>query len=1594
MALVQRQGATQRLVAYVVPGKDAKGEPEAIDLGALRQSLAARLPDYMVPAAFVVLEALPLTPNGKLDRKALPAFEGLGLAAGYAPPTRPEEVLLCDLTAELLGLERVGLADNFFHLGGDSISSIRLVSRARERGLLITPRDVFLHPVLGDLARVAHSEPEGPLPVISGIAEGPLPAPPVICWLLAQTGPWKGFNQAVLLQAPTRLDETALVTALQALLDHHDALRLRVIQEGGLVIPAAGSVCASTCLRRLSLTGLEVAGRQEALRRAFEEGMSRLDPGAGILLQAVWAEAEPDEPGRLLLVIHHLAVDGVSWRILGSDLAAAYAAAISGQAPILPTKTTSFRHWAERLVTAAPQRRHELPFWQAMASRAVPALVTGTLDPARDTAGSAGHIERALSVETTVALLTTVPTAFHARINDVLLTALVLAIGAWRRARGDTDGLALRLDLEGHGREPLDPTIDLTRTVGWFTALYPVHLDPGTIDLKDAFAGGPAAGHALKRIKEQLHAVPANGLGYGMLRYLDPESGAELERHAAPQIAFNYLGRFTVGEAADWQPAAEAGALTGAADSAFALDHPIALNAITHDTPAGPRLIATWRFAPALVSEAEASRLADTWSQALEALARHAARPEAGGLTPSDLDLVALEQTEIETFELRHPHLEDIWPLTPLQEGLLFHTHYDNQGEDPYLVQLVLELEGTLDLPRLRRALDALLDRHPNLRVSFQQNRLGDPVQIVHARCGIPWQEHDLHALDPGERDRYANAIEAEDRRTRCVLHQAPLIRATLLRLSPDRYRLLLAQHHLLCDGWSGSILLQDLLALYRHQGNVGALPRQPPFKDYLAWLQNQDRQTAREAWRTYLAGIETPTRLAPVIPSNTPLQQAQYEEHLSPQFTVRLESLARQHGLTLATILQGAWTLLLARLTNQSDVVYGNVSSGRQALVPGIERMLGLLITTTPTRAHLDPAEPVLEFLERLQRELASLLPHQHLPLAEIYKIAGGEVLFDTLFTYENYPVERGDLPATKDDLPLRSIRGHNSNHYPLSLAAIPGSQLTLRLHYNAGLFDRASAELLAARLTRLLEQFVADPSAPLHRLEILTPQERRRLLHDFNDTAAPLPEATVIDLFERQAAKTPENIALVFEDQELTYAQLEARANQLAWRLIAQGIGPEDIVAICMERSFEMVLAILATLKTGAAYLPLDPDYPPERLAFLLQDAGPRLILTTREIGAPLPQTVPLIFPDDVEMGAGPTLSDRNPTDKDRLRPLTPSHAAYVIYTSGSMGKPKAVVVQHANLTASTFARLHFYGPPGRIILLPSIAFDSSVATLFWALCSGAGLIVPPNGSERDPYQLGPLLIQHRVRTWLSVPSLYDAALDLAAPSLASVQTVVLAGETLAPVTIQKSRELHPQLLGLFNEYGPTEATVWTSVARIDRDRVAIGRPILNTQVYVLDAALQPTPVGVSGELYIGGSGLARGYLNHPGLTAERFVANPFEAGERLYRTGDLASWREDGNLLFHGRADQQIKIRGFRIEPGEVETALLNEPAITRAAVIARRTLQATGASSPMSCRARMQRENRRRLISGRCAKVWLRVCRITWCPRLSWFWKPCR
>ncbi|KUN76450.1 non-ribosomal peptide synthetase [Streptomyces griseoruber] len=1074
------QPGVKRLIAYVVPA-DPAGAAE-FDAEELRAHCADGLPEHMVPQAFVPLADLPLSLSGKLDRKALPApaFTAVGGRAARGPV----EETLCALFSEVLGVAGVGPDDGFFELGGDSILSIQLVTGARRAGLALTPRDVFRHRTVAALAAVAGPVGTTPAAEPEEAGTGPVPLTPIAHWLREQGGPVAGFHQSQLVRVPAGLREEDLVAALQAVLDRHDALRLRLGDGGGaewaLEVTERGSVRAADCLTRQSDPGGTLADLATAAQRD-------LDPRGGRLLRAVWLDRGETEPGRLLLVVHHLAVDGVSWRILLPDLAAAWRAAVAGKDAYaaLDPVPASLRTWSHRLTEAAhsPARTAELPLWQAMSTAEDPLLTERPLDPARDVYATREDITLTLPAPETAALLTTVPEAFHAGVDDILLTALALAVAHWR---GGERGGGVLVDLEGHGRrEELAPGLDLSRTVGWFTALYPVRLDATVTDWDDVWSGGAALGRAVKTVKEQLRAVPDRGIGYGLLRHLNRDTGPLLASGRTPQIGFNYLGRFVTGRAADWETADEGDARVSPADAGMPLPHAVDLNAVTEDGPDGPRLVANWSWPGALLDAARVRELADTWFRALRALVAHTSGGGGGGLTPSDLAVVAVAgerigQDELESLEARWARhaLTDVLPLSPLQEGLLFHALYDEETADVYHVQLALALDGRLDRAALRAACRDLVRRHAPLRTAFGTLASGTPVQLVLRDVEPLWAEHELAPLT---REAERAEILAADLGRRFPLTEPSLARFTLLREDENRHTLILTVHHLLLDGWSLPVLLRDLFVLYEaRERGAGQVPRPLPaagVRDHLAWQAGQDRDAAEKAWRDALDGLDGPTLLAPrAARGGTPLLPERVVTELTEAETAALNGLARTHGVTLNTLMQTAWALVLAEATGRRDVVFGATVSLRPPELAGVEHGVGLFINTVPVRVRLVDGEPLEGLLARVQDEQSALTPHHHLGLPRIHALAGGTPLFDTSTVFENYPADMAEVRAA--GVRLSGLEGRDAYHYPMTLMGVPGDRLHLQLRYRPDLFDRATAERTAARLRRVLTGLPGRPS------------------------------------------------------------------------------------------------------------------------------------------------------------------------------------------------------------------------------------------------------------------------------------------------------------------------------------------------------------------------------------------------------------------------------------------------------------------------------------------------------------------------------------
>ncbi|MET8975603.1 amino acid adenylation domain-containing protein [Streptomyces sp. NPDC004539] len=891
------------------------------------------------------------------------------------------------------------------------------------------------------------------------------------------------------------------------------------------------------------------------------------------------------------------------------------------------------------------------------------------------------------------------------------------------------------------------------------------------------------------------------------------------------------------------------------------------------------------------------------------------------------------------------PGLTDILPLSPLQEGMLFHSLYDEQGIDVYMPQMVIELEGDVDAGVLRDSVAALFARHDNLRACFRtRTRRGAPVQVIPDRVDVLLGEYDLTPLPDAERAGEIARLMRADQARRFDLARPPLLRFMLIRHAERAWRLVMTHHHILLDGWSIPVLIGELLTLYRQGGDSAGLPAVAPYKDYLAWLAGRDWEVARSAWRHSLAGVDEPTLVAPGNAGRPPTLPDTLEAALDERTTAELTARIRRHGLTLNTVVQGAWALALARLTGRDDIVFGVTVSGRPSEVDGVERMIGLLINTVPARLRIRPEATLAELLDGLQQEQGRLLPHQNLGLTEIRQQAGAGALFDTLMVFQNYPTAPSAERRTAGDVRLVDSYSVDATHYPLGLTVFPGDTLRLCLDHQPDAVNRDTAERLLGWLVRIVEAVAADPLRPLSDVEVLDPAERELLLGTGHGRVQDVPALTLPDLFEAQAARTPDAVAVAADGGRLTFAELNAAANRLARTLIGRGAGPERLVGIALPRTADLVVAVLAVLKSGAAYVPIDTDYPAARVTQLVTDAAPALVVTTGDLRAVLPEGTPVLLLDTDPAAEQPAT---DVGDDERATALAPDHAAYVIYTSGSTGVPKGVVIAHRS-AVNLFHdhRAELYRPQTarvsadrfRVALAASISFDASVAGLLWLL-DGHELHLLDDECRHDPAAFVAYATAARLDVVDVTPSFAEQLVEAGLLTRARPALLVVGGEPM-PASLPAELAGAPDTVA-YNFYGPTEYTVDATSHQVGAGREqVIGRPVWNTRAHVLDPDLSLTPVGTVGELFLTGAQTARGYLGRPGLTADRFLPCPYGApGERMYRTGDLVRRLPDGNLVYVGRADDQVKVRGFRVELGEIESVVRQHPAVDRGVVVAR-------------------------------------------------------
>ncbi|NMY25586.1 non-ribosomal peptide synthetase [Pseudomonas sp. WS 5021] len=1519
----------KQLAAYLV--SDASDHTALRE--ALKTHLKAQLPDYMVPAHLMVLDSMPLTANGKLDRRALPQPDPEANRQAYVAPSNELELSLAAIWCAVLNVQQVGLHDNFFELGGDSILSIQVVSRARQAGIHFSPRDLFQHQTVQALAAVATRSEQ--ITAEQGVLTGPSGMTPIQQWFFDSEIPARQhWNQALVLAPVQALDPRRLEQALLAVLEHHDALRLSFTQRDAqwhaehLAVPQGGVLWLA------QVTDMQQC---EAL---FADAQRSLDLEHGPLLRALLVDG-PIGQQRLLIAIHHLVVDGVSWRVLLEDLQNVYRQLGDGQAVSLPAKTSAVRDWAARLQAYASSEslREELSLWQQQLAGPPVAL---PVDRAHGSLRNrdAETVSVRLDAERTRQLLQQAPSAYRTQVNDLLLTALARVLCRWS---GHASTL---IQLEGHGREALFDEIDLTRSVGWFTSAYPLRLTP--VDIEEASGQGAS----IKAIKEQLRAVPHKGLGYGVLRYLaDSTCRQAMAALPSASITFNYLGQF---------------------DQSFdsqALFHPLDVSAGPAHDPAAPlpnalsvdsqvyggELVLRWTFSRERHDHQTISELADAYLGELHSLIAHCLRDDAGGLTPSDFPLAHLTQAQLDALPVPACAIEDVYPLTPMQEGLLLHTLLE-PGTGLYYMQDRYRINSELNPERFALAWKAVIARHEALRASFCWNVGEDMLQVIHKPGSTPIEYLDWTGTPAEQQEPRLQALLKSEREAGFdLLNQAPF-HLRLIRVGEARYWFMMSNHHILIDAWCRSLLMNDFFDIYTAlgEGREAQLAAPPRYRDYIAWLQRQNLAEARQWWQQNLQGFERTTP----IPSDRPFLR-EHAGHsggmvvgdcytrLDERDGAQLRELAQAHQLTVNTFAQAAWALVLRRLSGERDVLFGVTVAGRPVDMPHMQRTVGLFINSIALRVKLpedDQPCSVRQWLSGLLDSNMQLREYEYLPLVTIQEhseLPKGQPLFDSLFVFENAPVEVSVLDRAQS-LNATSDSGRTHTNFPLTAVCYPGDDLGLHLSYDQRYFDQSTVQGMLAEFKRLLLALVQGFHGDMADLPLIGAQERVFLVDACNQSAHEYPlERSYVELFEAQVAQHPQRIAASCLDRQWTYAELNQRSNRLGHALVAAGVGLDQPVALLAERGLDLLGMIIGSFKAGAGYLPLDPGLPSQRLSRIIDLSRTPLLVCT---AACREQAQALL--EDFACGARPKLlvwEELAGVDSNPGIYSAPDNLAYVIYTSGSTGLPKGVMVEQRGMLNNQLSKVPYLHLSEQDVIAQtaSQSFDISVWQFLAAPLFGARVDIVPNTIAHDPQGLLAHVQAQGITVLESVPSLIQGMLAQDHISLDGLRWMLPTGEAMLPALAHQWLLRYPDI-GLVNAYGPAECSDDVAFFHVDLAStrgtyLPIGTPTDNNRLYLLDGALELVPQGAVGELCVAGTGVGRGYVSDPLRTAQVFVPDPFGApGERLYRSGDLARRRSDGVLEYVGRIDHQVKIRGYRIELGEIEARLHEQPEVRDAAV----------------------------------------------------------
>ena len=1496
-AEVREAGGSKHLVLYFTA-------EQTMDVDAIRERLSESLTEYMVPDTYMQLDEMPMTPNGKVNRRALPQ-PVIRSAAEYVEPQTEAERIVAQAMQEVLGLKQnVGALDSFFAWGGDSIKSIRLVSRLRAEGITLQVADIMKLKTVREIAAVSS---QGMVEVNQEAWSGEVPQTAITSFFFDLGLPKpQHFNQTMFIKATQRVQAEALQKTAEALVEHHDMLRA-IVRNGQLYVRNTDE---PNLYGWEQLDYTQDTDYVKNIERVCRNRQASISLSSGPLFKVVLFNT-PDYDA-ILMVCHHLVVDGVSWRVLLEDLNTAYAQTSAGTAIVLPAKTHSFREYAETVHAYADS--HELslerPYWDSVQEK----LQSLPSSQAKDSSRKMQQVNGSLDAQTTHSITTTAGNPYHADINDLLMTAL------GRSYHKLTGNDAVSVQFEGHGREYIGNAQLLTdRTVGWFTSVYPVVLEHLDGDLRSC----------LRQTKETMHRIPNKGVGYNILRYLSDETAYSTGQCAL--IGFNYLGEMSAQDSND-------GALFTAMTEMSAGDDFAPQNVFGPDISINCSVIdgkleAGLAYNTALFTEEQATLLLNGMMESLREITAHTSEMTDVEVTATDLG--EYEWTD-EEFQKVYNHfiqmgtpLQRIYPLSPMQEGMALKFMLEPNSLAYRLVsRFALDILPTEQ--QMRYTLDQLGAKHEVLRTSLIYRDVELYRQaIVDRPLGLEMRD----VSDAPNKESAMVALYKAEQQRGFSMEDQPLFRIVCVKTSETTCEILLAVHHIIVDGWCIGLYMSDLIANLTDavQGKMKPVGQYPAgrYEKFIRELLRKDTDKGLSYWRGLLDGYTTKA----VIPSTgiVPEQERATDNvcriTISGAEMTALKALTTNAQATMNTLVELAWGLVLQIYNRQDDVVFVKVVSGRNNASEGVEDVVGLFINSVPVRVRTPKGTTVIQALQTLQQQAAESNEWDFCPLSVIQQQSDlGADLFQSIVAFENYDSEV-DLSNASTPFHTKMVYSKEESINDLTLTAYADGdkELTVNLEFDPVKYRKDEIEQVMNVMRQMLLNMAEKPETDVSTLPPLTDQDRVELAKlGLGETLTYDTTQTLVDLFTQQARKTPDNTCIVFQNKRLTYREVDSITDRLAVLLQKQyHVQPEMAVGVMIDRSELMLLYPMAIMKAGAAYMPLDFHFPAERLSFMCKDAGVKLILSEgNRVAEAMPDYNGQVITSDIFERLDEVNGKLNPKWK-----AEPGNMFVILYTSGSTGTPKGVVLEHRNIVnfCHWYVKAFDVTAEDRAVAYANFGFDAHMMDIYPVTSVGGSVYIIPSDMRMDLMGMN----EYMEREQLNLAFMTTQVGFMFATTIEnhSLRLLSVGGEKLQPLKKPPFR--------FYNGYGPTECTLYSTFYNIEHDYNSsyIGRPLAGYQLYVVDPNMNLVPRGALGELVVAGAGVGRGYLNRPDQNAEKFITF---MGQKAYRTGDLVKWSPDGNIDFIGRIDGQVKLRGLRIEMGEIEACILKYPQIKTTAV----------------------------------------------------------